>query len=516
MRAFDPFYDTLPSQNSAKKVFSAWQIGFIIVIVIGYMIWFYWKGIYTLTSLLSFISLFTSIVYLYGILLVILGIVSSKGRLSDTAKSTLSNNDDTGLPVYTILVPLYKEAVLFNQLVASLSALDYPYDKLDIIFLLEADDKETINAVKKQPLPSCFRLLIIPAGYPKTKPRACNVGLLYAYGEYVVVYDAEDRPESDQLKKVLSIFRQKNNSVFCVQCRLNYYNARQNTLTRLFTLEYSFWFDLLLIGLNILKAPIPLGGTSNHFQTEALRRFGGWDAYNVTEDCDLGMRLAIAGYQTVVIDSTTWEEANSQLQNWIRQRSRWVKGYLQTYLVHMRNPARLLKRLGLKNFLSFQLVVGGAPLVLLCTPFIWIMTGIVYFRSITSTYDYFDVINTIPLILYVAAFLFFGVCGAIVRHNYDLLNYALLLPGYYALQSYAAWKGVYQLFTKPHYWEKTEHGLWQSLPIDVCIPISGLYETKSHQHNVQPMGRTLRHFRAFSTLKQNPTPKQNPRPPTRH
>ena len=459
MRAFDSSCDTLLSQNSAKKAVSAWQIGIIIVTLTGHLVWVCWKGLSAITTLFSFVAFVTSIVYLYGALVVILAIMSNKNRLSENTKNILGS-DETELPVYTILVPLYQETVVFNQLVVSLAALDYPHDKLDIILLLEADDKETIDEVTKRPLPAYFRLLIIPIGYPRTKPRACNYGLLSARGEYVVIYDAEDRPELDQLKKVLNVFRQSDNSVFCVQCQLNYYNVRQNLLTRLFTLEYSFWFDLVLIGLNMLKAPIPLGGTSNHFQAEALRRLGGWDPYNVTEDCDLGMRLAIEGYQTVVIDSTTWEEANSQLRNWIRQRSRWIKGYIQTYLVHMRNPAKLFQRLGLKNFLSFQLMVGGVPLVLLCAPFLWIMTAIGCFRSIATTHYYFGVINIIPLILYFVVFLFLGICGAIVRHNYDLLSYALLLPSYYALQSYAAWKGLYQLFTNPHYWEKTEHGLW--------------------------------------------------------
>jgi cellulose synthase/poly-beta-1,6-N-acetylglucosamine synthase-like glycosyltransferase len=399
----------------------------------------------------------TSIVYIYRASLVILAIIGSKNRLVNHAKYQVSDEE---LPVYTILVPLYQEAPVFNQLVASLSLLDYPHDKLDIILLLEADDKETIDELNKQPLPSCFRSLIVPSGYPRTKPRACNLGLLHARGEYVVIYDVEDRPERDQLRRVLDAFHQSNNSVFCVQCRLNYYNVRQNILTRLFTLEYSFWFDLFLIGLSMLGAPVPLGGTSNHFQTVALRNFGGWDDYNVTEDCDLGMRLAISGYPTVVIASTTWEEANSKLQNWIRQRSRWVKGYIQTYLVHTRNPAKLFQRLGLRNFLGFQFVVGGTPFVLLCAPFLWIMTMMGFFHLIASINDYFGVLIIIPLILHTVVFLFFGICGAMVRHNYDLLSYTLLLPAYYALQSYAAWKGLYQLFTKPHYWEKTEHGLW--------------------------------------------------------
>jgi len=457
MRAFDPKYDNLSIQNSAKDVLSGWQIITTLVMAVGCVIWFYWQGINALASLFSVFAFLTSIVYIYRASLVILAIVGGKNRFVSDANYTV---EEENLPVYTILVPLYQESLVFKQLVVSLSDLDYPPDKLDIILLLEADDIETIGEIDKQPLPSCFRVLIVPSGYPRTKPRACNFGLLHARGEYVVIYDVEDRPERDQLRKVLNAFRQSNHSVFCVQCRLNYYNVRQNVLTRLFTLEYSFWFDLLLIGLSMLGAPVPLGGTSNHFPTVALRSLGGWDAYNVTEDCDLGMRLAISGYQTVVIDSTTWEEANSKLQNWIRQRSRWVKGYIQTYLVHTRNPAKLFQRLGLRDFLSFQFVIGGTPLVLLCAPFLWVMTTIGSLHLIASTNDYFGVISIIPLLLYTVIFLFFGICGAMVRHNYDLLSYTLLLPAYYALQSYAAWKGLYQLFTKPHYWEKTEHGLW--------------------------------------------------------
>ena len=460
MRDIDSKHSDLVSQNSARHVFTTQQAIATLIIVVGCAIWFYWRGLQPISSLFSFFSFLTSVICIYSVLLMILALISNKKRVSDHAKD-ISDDCEAELPVYTILVPLYKEAVVFHQLVSSLSTLDYPHNKLEIILLLEADDQETIKAVKNHPLPSYFCLFIVPAGYPRTKPRACNFGLFHASGEYLVVYDGEDRPEADQLRKVLNTFRLKDQSLFCVQCRLNYYNIRQNLLTRLFTLEYSFWFDLMLLGLSILGVPIPLGGTSNHFRTEDLRKLGGWDAYNVTEDCDLGMRIAIAGYQTVVIDSTTWEEANSHLQNWIRQRSRWIKGYTQTYLVYMRSPVKLFQKLGIKKFLSFQLIVGGVPLVLLCAPFLWIMPIITYSHSIASIQSYDDLINLIPLLLYMATFLFFGICGAFVRHNYDLLGYAFLLPAYYALQSYAAWKGFYQLFTKPHYWEKTQHGLWK-------------------------------------------------------
>jgi glycosyltransferase XagB len=453
----DPACQTITTPSSARKVLSAWQIGVISAILVICMLGLYWAGIYTLTFLVSFLALLTSVIYFYGALLMVVALAFPNNVPFVKSKPRIKY-DRNELPMYTILAPLYKEAKIFNKLVNSISRLDYPDDKLDIIVLLEADDKETIDAVTAQSLPRCFRVLVVPAGYPRTKPRACNFGLLHAHGEYVVVYDVEDQPEPDQLLKVLNVFQHGDNSVFCVQCRLNYYNARKNILTRLFTLEYSFWFDLLLIGLNKLKAPIPLGGTSNHFQTDALRRIGGWDAFNVTEDCDLGMRIALAGYKTVVIDSTTWEEANSQLPNWFRQRSRWIKGYIQTYFVHMRNPAKSFRKLGPKKFLSFQLVVGGAPLVLICAPFIWIMNCITYFHPITSIQTNLSA-SVFSFVLYFMICLSFGVFGAIVRHNYDLLPYALLMPIYYALQSYAAWKGLYQLFTKPHYWEKTDHGL---------------------------------------------------------
>ena len=460
MTILDPKPSNLVNQNSARNVFTSQQVIATLVTVTGFMVWSYWKGIHPLTSFISFFSFITSVICIYSVLLMFLALTSNKRHMAGNAKNLLDDSE-AGLPVYTILVPLYKEAEIFDQLVSSLLTLDYPHNKLDIILLLEADDQETIDVIKKHPLPPHFRSVIIPTGYPRTKPRACNFGLFHASGEYLVIYDVEDRPESDQLRKVLDTFRQKDQSIFCVQCRLNYYNIRQNLLTRLFTLEYSFWFDLMLMGLSILGAPVPLGGTSNHFRTEDLRKLGGWDAYNVTEDCDLGMRIAIAGYQTVVIDSTTWEEANSQLQNWIRQRSRWMKGYIQTYLVHMRNPVKLFQKFGIKKFLSFQLIVGGAPLILLCAPLLWIMPVMTNSRSVASIQSYYDVIDILPLLLYIATFLFLGICGALVRHNYDLLGYALLFPAYYALQSYAAWKGLYQLFTKPHYWEKTQHGLWK-------------------------------------------------------
>src|SRR5262249_27281022 len=245
------------------------------------------------------------------------------------------------LPVYTVLVPMYREARMLPMLAQALRNLDYPLGKLDIKLVLEADDHETIEVARTLGLEGVFDVIRVPPSLPKTKPKACNYALRFARGEYLVIYDAEDRPEPDQLRKVVATFARSSENTACLQCRLNYYNANENWLTRMFTLDYSLWFDQVLPGLERLNVPIPLGGTSNHFKIKVLRDLCAWDPFNVTEDADLGIRLTQKGYRVGIVDSTTFEEAAHQTGNWIRQRSRWIKGYMQTFLVHMRKPLHL-------------------------------------------------------------------------------------------------------------------------------------------------------------------------------
>ena len=371
--------------------------------------------------------------------------------------------DERLLPVYTILVPLYREAAVVGRLTGSIARLDYPRAKLDVKLIVEEDDDETIAAIRAMKLPAHFRTVVVPDRQPKTKPKACNYGLIQAEGRYVVIFDAEDRPEADQLKKVAIAFAKSDERIVCVQCKLNYFNRSQNILTRWFTSEYSNWFDLLMPGLDSTNAPIPLGGTSNHFRTDKLVELGAWDPFNVTEDADLGIRLHKAGYKTAIVDSTTYEEANSDLYNWIRQRSRWVKGYIQTWLVHMRHPRALIAQLGFKGFLSFQLIVGGTFIGFLLNPVYWMLTS---FWAMTQA----GIIKTLfPGFVYYAAaiglfignfvFTYVNVAGSMRRGYYDLVKYALLSPLYWALMSIGAWKGFLQLFYRPFYWEKTVHGL---------------------------------------------------------
>jgi cellulose synthase/poly-beta-1,6-N-acetylglucosamine synthase-like glycosyltransferase len=378
--------------------------------------------------------------------------------------------DDRDLPVYTILIPAYKEAEVLPDLLEVVSRLDYPTTKLDVKVLMEADDLDTIEAFRRLNMPSHFQGIVVPSAHPKTKPKACNYGLIHARGEYIVILDAEDLPELEQLKRVLVAYSKAPPNVACIQAKLNYYNRRQNLLTRWFTVEYSMWFDLFLPGLDATGAPIPLGGTSNHFRRNALVEVGAWDPHNVTEDADLGVRLYKRGYRTATVDSTTFEEANSELYNWVRQRSRWHKGYIQTWLVHMRHPLKLLKEIGPMAFLSFQLVVGGTFFAALLNPVYWALTALWFLvqwnlvQEIAPAAVFY--VGAICMYLGNFAFMYMNVAGAMRRKFYDQVKYALLTPLYWGLMSVGAWKGFLQLIYRPHYWEKTVHGLSQS-PLSV-------------------------------------------------
>jgi glycosyltransferase XagB len=370
---------------------------------------------------------------------------------------------DADLPIYTIFVPMYKEPTVLPILAAALRRLEYPRSKLDIKLVLEENDLETIQAAKDLALEATFEIIRVPSSVPKTKPKACNYALRLARGKYLTIYDAEDKPEPDQLKKVVAAFQKLGAKTACIQARLNYFNADENWLTRMFTLEYSLWFDMFLPALDQLRVPIPLGGTSNHFDLEKLREVGAWDPFNVTEDADLGLRFASLGYHVGVVNSVTYEEANSQLGNWLRQRSRWIKGYIQTWLVNMRHPVTLYERVGFKGFCSLQLFVGGSIVSTLAYPFmvvpflIWVFSHTIYLNQFFPRPVL--MVSTLNLIVGNSCLIYLSMLAVAKRQNYKLLPYALTVPGYWLIQSIAAYKGLWQLITRPFYWEKTVHGI---------------------------------------------------------
>jgi len=452
---------TQSPRDSARQVLSTGQKAVLLLLLAATTACFVVAPIATLTAIATLITLFYVGFCLYKFYLVYRALTHKLGL--ETTDAEVAALDDRDLPIYTILVPVYHEAAVFPILVKAIAGLDYPKAKLDVRVLLEEDDVETIRVARDSALPAHFRLVIVPPGGPKGKPKACNYGLIGARGAYTVIYDAEDIPEPDQLKKAILAFRKGSPNLACVQAKLNFFNRDHNLLTRWFTNEYSMWFDLFLPGLAAGGAPIPLGGTSNHFKTELLRALGAWDPYNVTEDADLGMRMHKAGWRTAVIDSTTYEEANSRVYNWIRQRSRWIKGYVQTYLVHMRHPFALWRDLGTRGFLSFQLVVGGTFFVLLANPLVWLLTALWF----ATRWAVIEQIFPAPVFYLGAIALFFGnftfaylnMAGCFKRGYYGMVRYGLLSPLYWVLMSVAAWKGFLQLFYAPSYWEKTTHGL---------------------------------------------------------
>ncbi|MCL4520182.1 MAG: glycosyltransferase [Firmicutes bacterium] len=391
-------------------------------------------------------------------------------ELQFTAKE-LAALDDKQLPIYTILIPARDEASMLPILAQGLDRLDYPKDRLDVKLLLEEDDADTIAAAYAAHLPSYIEVVIVPEGEPRTKPKACNYGLQRARGSYVTIFDAEDVPDPSQLKKAVLAFQRGDAGLVCVQAKLSYYNANQNLLTRWFTAEYAAWFDLFLPALHTTDMPIPLGGTSNHFRTSVLRDLGAWDPFNVTEDADLGIRLYKAGYRTAVLDSVTYEEANSDFVNWVRQRSRWIKGYLQTWLVHMRHPLRLRRQLGRGGFWGFQLSILGTPMMFILNPVYWFITSLWFMTNWGLIPHLFPpgiyYLGMLNLLVGNFVFTYLNAVGAAKQGRWDLVPYALLTPIYWAMMSLASWKAIMQLLTRPSHWEKTEHGLVNWATIDV-------------------------------------------------
>ncbi len=353
------------------------------------------------------------------------------------------------LPKYTIMVPLYKEDKIIYNLFISMEKIDYPKDLLEILLLVEENDKITKRALSKLAIPNHIKIINIPKSYPRTKPKACNYGLNFATGKYITVYDAEDRPSENQLKQVVAKFSLCTSQVICIQARLNYYNREENYLTKLFSIEYSILFEYMLEGLKKLSLPIPLGGTSNHFIREKLIELGGWDSFNVTEDADLGLRLNHAGYKTELIASTTYEESPITLKAWIKQRSRWIKGHLLTSLLHV----GFKKKVKLKDLVGIMLTLYIPSLIYILIPFFILIT--IFNLKIPISSIFWKINLPLALLLPFILSLFI-----IIRNKWYNSKSAIFLSFfYYWLLPIAGIRSLIQVFTSPFKWEKTEHGL---------------------------------------------------------
>lgn len=483
-KAMLDLYNRTPNQSAYKVLFPA-QKYFILSLLVSIGICVIVNSVITFAILFTIISVGYFLVNPIKIYISLLGFRGSRAPTRVTEKEMLSIQEKE-LPIYTILIPVFHEKEVLAQNLKNMYNLNYPKDKLDIKILMEEKDEETINEAKTlglfgspqkkvEGIPSSeyseflklFDPIIIPSAEITTKPRACNYGLLRAKGEFCVIYDAEDKPDPEQLRKAVAAFHHSNDNLACLQSKLNFFNANENTLTKWFSIEYASWFEFYLQGLDYFNAPIPLGGTSNHFRKRSLDELGRWDPYNVTEDADIGIRLARRGMKTEMIDSYTYEEAALNVKSWIRQRSRWYKGHLQTYLVHMRYPRKLLKDLGTKQFLKFQLTFGSSIFMPIINPFLWMLMAsgfilpLTFFGLLPSYVQWICLFNLIVgnisyLLLYVIA------CAKLKK--YRSVPLAILMPFYWALLSIASWRGLIQLIRKPFYWDKTSHGVSKVKP----------------------------------------------------
>lgn len=401
-----------------------------------------------------------------------LWIAGSKYRPPHSGLIGVSSN----LPSYTVFVPLHREGKMLPRLIKSLDSLQYPKDKLQILFLLEEDDGETWSALEYIELPRHFELVKVPGGGPRTKPNALNVGLARATGTYCVIYDAEDRPEPDQLLQAVATFKDASRDVVCLQARLAFWNGTSNWMTRFYWAEYITHFEWTSAGLAYFGIVPPLGGTSNHFITEYLREMaidpeylpfsdgyvGGWDPFNVTEDAELSAALAAYGHQVQMLDSVTWEEATARLKIADRQRRRWLKGYALTGLMYTRRPIRTARKMGLKNWFFFNLLMLGTPISLLLNPLFWGAT-VVYFATRTTVIE-----QLFPLPLYYLGLLLMVignlvlfyqmVAACLKRGGYANVKFMLFLPAWWLFTSWSAYAMVFELAFRPHHWHKTEHG----------------------------------------------------------
>lgn len=368
------------------------------------------------------------------------------------------------LPVYTVLVPAYGEPSVVAGLVEALGRIEYPRDRLDVKLLLEEDDEATIAAVRHVASVLPIEVLLVPPGEPRTKPRALNYGMEFARGELVTIFDAEDHPDPLQLRRAVVALDRSGPDVACVQAKLSFYGGSRNLLTRWFTNDYFTWFRLYLPGLYATGSPIPLGGTSNHFRRADLEAVGCWDPWNVTEDADLGIRLQRRGRRVAVLESLTMEEPNVDVVNWVKQRSRWYKGYLQTFAVTFRRPRALVADLGWRNTMRLALFVGGTPalavlnLVFWSMSAVWLLTRSQLIESLFPGWAYY--LALVAWSVGNLSVVYISLVSLRVAGRPEHLVSALLVPLYWLLMSIAALRAVVQLITAPSHWEKTEHGLF--------------------------------------------------------
>ncbi len=442
LRVIDPKYSSYKLLSTKSKIVLVFVLGIIIFALIQFS-----------TPALRLILIGSNIIFFSNIIFKMF--LFFYGRKDKVENDSYKKIAEDSLPTYSILLPLYKEGLVVKNLLQSMRNLNYPKSKLDIILIVEQFDRQTIKFLNKENYDGLFKIICVPKSQPQTKPKACSYALKFAEGEYITIYDAEDRPETDQLLKAVDMFRKEGKKVACLQSKLHCFNFKESLIAFLFSVEYLIWFGVFLRGLENLNIPIPLGGNSNHFRTDVLKYMGGWDPYNVTEDADLGYRLAKKGYSTKMLNSITWEEAPINLKGWIKQRSRWIKGHMQTYIVHLRDSNKLKDDFGLFGVLGFHCFLA-LPVI---AYFLQILVLSSIFLETQDTWVLFlKDFSIFNMILWVALSVFLGFF-AVIKNKWKNVRflYVVFYPFYYCLHFISAIIALYQLIFKTHYWEKTAH-----------------------------------------------------------
>jgi len=367
--------------------------------------------------------------------------------------------DESSLPLYSILIPMYKEGVGVKSIISNISKLNYPTKLLDVKLVLEEDDVETLSILESIDLEEHMNIIKVPYSQPRTKPKAINYAMQYIKGEYVVIYDVEDMPETEQLMKAVRSFKSLPEEVICLQAKLRFYNHDKNILAKLFNIEYQIWFDFLLPAMDRFNIPVPLGGNSNHFKAGALRKLGLWDAYNVTEDADLGIRLFMHGFKAKIIDSYSFEEAPTDIKNWLNQRSRWIKGFMQTFLVYSCQTNKLKSKMSLKSRICTYIFIGFTTYSFLFLPWYFIITQSENF--INSILSQINIYMTFLYMYYSGAII---VSSTNFLYKVKLLDIVALIlwPFYFILHTIAGYKALFELITQPFSWNKTRHSISES------------------------------------------------------
>ncbi len=416
------------------------------------------------------IALIISVFYIFVVLFkVVMMIASIREEPHEYSPDEIRAVADSDLPVMTILIPLYKEHTLIPQIFKYLSEFDYPPEKLDIIFILEETDKETAEAFLAQNPPSHFKALLSPDVQPKTKPKAMNVAFRQAKGEYIVIYDAEILPEADQLKKAYLTLKD-HPDVNYLHAKFDVYNLRCNWITRLYAAELTYFYHHFMPGVVCLGFPVPISGHTVFFRRTAIEAVGAWDPYNVAEDCDIGIRLFRHGFGSgMMLESHSWEQSTATIPTWVRQRTRWVQGFIQTTLVQLRYPLLLKKQLKTwRNFCAFLLFVPGnvvqniLNIVQWCLFILWYTTSAPFIQlAYTGPTLY------ISMVCFVAGnfiLTFFWMYGLFSRKHYWTVFWAVLTPIYWVMLGIATIRATYHLFLHPYKWDKTQHFAVQTTP----------------------------------------------------